>query len=262
MTIRVATFNVHDARGRRLEPVAAAVRESGADVVALQECGRHFVDWLAWSLGKDPGGEDWHVAWAPADYCGNGLVSRLPIDDSRSLVIRVPEVREGRSAVDAWLRGPSGDPLRVCATHLDQLTEAGRLAQWAALEAQLLGRAPLDGFDGLVCADLNALNRRDHDADSWRRLGVARSRTRWEPPQSELIAGLLGAGYRDALAETDAQTPGSVTGTCRFDTRIDYLLAGPAFPGWFVRGSYRQLPARDRGVSDHDLVSAAVHLPR
>ena len=51
-----------------------------------------------------------------------------------------------------------------------------------------------------------------------------------------------------------------VAPTCRYGTRVDYALLGPACPAKFVADSYRVLPAMAQGVSDHDAVSVELDL--
>ena len=61
------------------------------------------------------------------------------------------------------------------------------------------------------------------------------------PKVSKLIT-LLNALYFDV----------GVQGTCKYGTRVDYILASPNSPYKFVRGSYSVFSSK--GISDHHIV--------
>ena len=247
---RIGTFNIHTPRDERRREVAAMIARSGAAVVCLQECHRGALEPLMEDLERLTGAA-WSGAWAPADFHGNGIVSRPALRDVRRHFLRPRLVRaEGRSALAATL--DVGGGLRICATHLDHVAEPARLAQWRVL-------AGCGDVWDLLCGDLNALNPKDLNRAQRRRVAEQRLAARWEPPLFALMEAILvGAGY--PAARPAAGVGGPVEGTCRFGTRVDYLLAAPDFRGRFLPGTYAQLPARREGASDHDLVCADVRL--
>jgi len=120
--LRVATWNIHDAKGtdglRSLERIAHVLGQIKAAVVGLQEIGCGSDDCDVAHLAKQYG---YHWAAVPTvgakNACrGNALLSKLPIED-----VRIHDLshkrREPRAVLEAHLAwGPSR--LRVMVTHL------------------------------------------------------------------------------------------------------------------------------------------------
>lgn len=240
-TIRVATFNIHNAHGSQRRSVGRLLRESGARVICLQECSQSAVDALRGMLG-----EGWSSALASTDWgVSNAIMSDLEF--SEKIVMRLPaEAAETRAAVLATFILASGQALRVCATHLDHLTVEARLEQWKRLREAL-------PRDAIFCGDLNALRRADYTESEWGLIASVRRRSDWEAPVSTLTDAIHADGWRLAGAS-------SAHGTCRYHTRIDYIWLGPRAPGRFVPGSYRVIPAIAPRISDHELVVVDVVL--
>lgn len=142
---RVLTYNMrHGARDDGtvdLAAVARVIRESGADVVALQEVDAQqfrsgLVDQgrrLAAELGME-------MVFAPTmrrgvGRYGNALLSRFPIREQRLLTL--PAALEPRGALLAYVEVPGGG-VWVAVTHLG-LSAADRAAQAGALAEALAG---------------------------------------------------------------------------------------------------------------------------
>ena len=51
-----------------------------------------------------------------------------------------------------------------------------------------------------------------------------------------------------------------VQGTCKYGTRVDYILASPNSPYWFVPGSYGVISSK--GTSDHHIVKVDIVIKR
>jgi len=51
-----------------------------------------------------------------------------------------------------------------------------------------------------------------------------------------------------------------VQGTCKYGTRVDYILASPNSPYKFVPGSYTVISSK--GTSDHHIVRVDVTIPQ
>lgn len=234
--IRVASLNLHGALPRCREGLAHLLAAQDADLLCLQECPASFPPELIELLGAP-----WRQQWAPAAFLGNALLTRLPVRSTAALVLE-GGFSEARSAAIAVVDGPRG-PLPVCCTHLDHRDAPARLEQWADLLSQ---RPDLDG--GLIVGDLNALTRSDYSDAVWEEIDRQRSVSLWEPAGSELMDAAAARGFRDA-AEGFA-----LSGTCRFDTRIDYVLLGPGCP--LSVEDYDTVSAG--GLTDHSLVAAAL----
>lgn len=238
-----ATFNVHAAWGKQRREIGLLLRTLPLDVVCLQECSSGTADALCSMLGTS-----WRAIVAPAAYLANVILTPYPIREKQSLTL-CARGEETRSAAVARIHlGELGD-VGVCCTHLDYISEEVRIAQWNLLQTQLPAQHILAG-------DLNALTRRDYDPTKWREITEVRAENRWEPPFHELTDKLHAAGYRDSWHH--GENAGYPPTTSRFETRIDYLLLSPTFPGRFVARSHRHIDTRATHVSDHALVMAEV----
>ena len=161
--------------------------------------------------------------------------------------------------------------------------------------------ASLRGDPHILVGDFNALARHDYGAKAWQDIADIRDRGGWEAPRSDLMEFVLSrAGYVDAresslgherkpLAPEDR-----VEGTCRYDTRIDFVLVRPgpsaahtgaeggaAAPAGTVGGSTCDAAGACRttaewqlsvvpgsytvhrtALSDHELITVAVDIQR
>lgn len=200
MRLRVMTYNIQHGVGmdRRLdlERIAAAIAESGAELVALQEVDRHFgqrsgfadqAGWLAERLSMDhaygcsldlaPGGAD-----RPRRQYGNALLSRYPIDEPSTTLLPRSELA-GNPEDRCLLTGRiqlAGTPIRIHNTHLHQSTPQGRLTQ-ARRVRELIGTAP---EPVILCGDFNAAPDTEEVReigrgliDAWSRAGRGRGHT-------------------------------------------------------------------------------------
>ena len=243
--IRLATFNLRGVWGPKQQAIARLLNEAAVDLVCLQECWASTVEPI-----RDAMGPEWTVTQDPRDETSNAVLSRLPFSDVVFEPLELGGAYAERSAVIATLTWPGRGPLRVCSTHLEQREEQGRLAQWELLSRRVKG--PL-----IVAGDLNALRRADYSLEQWASIQQSRIAGNWEPPVSLLTSHLADVGYRDAWVQAGE---GPLEETCRYGTRIDYLLLSPDFPGDFVPGSYRQFSTISDGLSDHALVTVDLDL--
>jgi endonuclease/exonuclease/phosphatase family metal-dependent hydrolase len=233
--LRVLVYNIHagmDAAGvDNLERVAGVVRESGADIVLLQEVDRlttrsgrvDQVDALRRLTGM-------HGAFGRTlDFQGGGygiaVLSRWPIvrDTLVHLAIDPPQERAGgshepRGALHAVIaRG--ADTVHVLNTHLDASRDDRYRRQESAGVAALARAIAARGGTLLVGGDLNS------------------------EPGAVALSTLAAAGMRDAWAECGAG-PGLSFPAAAPVKRIDYLL---------LTGSARCTGARvlESEASDH-----------
>lgn len=137
--MRVATFNLHHCAGRdgvlALDRTVAAIRETGADLVALQELDRY----MDRSGGIDQPTElgrllDMEVTFAPTLHRRDGaygiaLAARPPVADARFVALPRLDTEEPRGALTArW------GSLNVVCTHLSTRPAVNTI-QTAALAA-------------------------------------------------------------------------------------------------------------------------------
>ncbi len=154
-SLRVATWNIHDARGadgqRDLDRVARVLGQLRAPLIGLQEvrCGaseddaadlarRHGYGWFAIETRRH----------ADAQH-GNALLTSLPIEGTRVHDLSIAH-REPRAALEANIRW-QGRHLRVVVTHLG-LRAGERRKQVERLLAQL---PPDDGAITILLGDIN-----------------------------------------------------------------------------------------------------------
>ncbi len=147
--LRVLTYNIHHGAGvdgiLDLERIAKLIRDSGADLVALQEVdirttrtgGIDQLDTLARLTGM-------HGAFAPfMDFQGGqyglGVLSVYPIDEAQPIVLP-PGQREPRSALAVTVTVPEFGRVQFVSLHFDWLQDdSERYAQAVALNKALDG---------------------------------------------------------------------------------------------------------------------------
>ncbi|MFT5682648.1 MAG: endonuclease/exonuclease/phosphatase family metal-dependent hydrolase [Myxococcota bacterium] len=228
--LTIATFNVHGATSEHQALIELLV-DLDVDILCLQECPEDTALTIQATLGGS-----WEVAWAPAAYLGNALLTRLPMVDVTLLSLSAT-FTEDRSAVVADLQW-KGETVQVCCTHLDHVSADNRLEQWESLTEQV------DLTAGVLCGDLNALTRADYRDPAWEEIAAVREQSAWEPPVSTLMDAIEAEGFADAAEGYD------ILGTSRFGTRIDYVLLGADCTLTVV--GYDTVDVG--GISDHSVV--------
>lgn len=217
--LRVMSWNIqgHAAfvDGDHLAKVAAVIRESGAEIVGLQEVHRgtwqarfrdHARELAARTGMRTYFGRSFHAV--RGDY-GNAVLTKLPVTAVR--VHPLPSVGEPRSLLEVRLR-VEGQEIAVFITHLvawGSLRAAIRQEQIACVTAHLEGA----GVPWILMGDLNA-----------------------GPAAGEIRRFATSRGVREA---------GPRTSTHRLmDRQLDYIFADSGFT---VAGA----AAIERGPSDH-----------
>lgn len=162
-TLRVITYNIHHAEGldRRVDTfrIAEFIRQTNADIVALQEVDRHteridqrdsLLELAQWTRMNVSFGKN--IDHQGGDY-GNALLSRFPIQSSQN--IKLPRIDEGEqrglleTIVDAH-----GTEIRILNTHLDHRgSDDERIAGCKEIVRFLeTGKS----MPTIVCGDMNA----------------------------------------------------------------------------------------------------------
>ena len=160
MTWRVLTWNILGAKNGDPVAIAAHVRRSNPDVVALQEIRRRQAKELASLLG-------WNMVWRRKHYPfsplvwwraeGQALIAPTRLVDARHYVLsRGASAWTYRHRIMLAATVERGsDRLRVCNVHLsssdadERIAQARRAAQFIAAELAVLR---------VVCGDMNAAN--------------------------------------------------------------------------------------------------------
>lgn len=243
--------------GRR-RSVEEVLREAGADVIALQNVraeegsGMRPLSELAAALGM---GYAFAESWAP-EY-GNAVLSRWPI--TRWKALRVADPSDLRNVLRATIEVPNAGPVNIHCTQLDHLDESWRMKQVDAM---------LRSADGphILAGGLNALDATDYSPHRWADIVKYYEEIGKPTPKAEVMRYLKGKQYVDAkdfAGECEAVVVVAkgqdVQGTCKYGTRVDYILASPGSPYKFVPGSYTVVSSK--GTSDHHIVRVDVAVP-
>uniref|UniRef100_J3MNJ3 Endonuclease/exonuclease/phosphatase domain-containing protein n=1 Tax=Oryza brachyantha TaxID=4533 RepID=J3MNJ3_ORYBR len=244
--------------GRR-RSVEEVLREVRADIIGLQnvraeeERGMSPLSELAEGLGMR---YVFAESWAP-EY-GNAVLSRWPIKRWKSQ--RVADQSDFRFELGNVLRAtievPRAGEVNFHCTHLDHLDESWRMKQMNAI---------LRSGDGphILAGGLNALDGTDYSDERWADIVKYYEEIGKPTPKVEVMKFLKGKQYVDAkdfAGECEAVVVVAkgqdVQGTCKYGTRVDYILASPDSPYKFVPGSYTVISSK--GTSDHHIVKVDV----
>jgi len=140
--LTVLTYNIHhgapaDSETINLSNIAAVIKQSNADIVALQEVDVNTersgnvnqAKVLAEMLNME-----YHfsksIDYRGGDY-GNAILSKYPLSNKRSLLLPMPVPKERRSIALATVTLPDGKKIEFGSTHFD--VEANRMDQSAFL---------------------------------------------------------------------------------------------------------------------------------
>lgn len=162
-TLRVVTYNVHKCRGldRRVRPdrIAAVLRETGGDVIALQEVlsieghghEQHQAKYIADALGMDYRiGENRRLR---GGAYGNVMLSRLPLGEVKNFDITW-RGRERRGCLRADVHLEDGRRLHVFNIHLGTAYIERRFQGRRLVSDEILNNPELQG-PRVVVGDFN-----------------------------------------------------------------------------------------------------------
>ncbi|XP_062211348.1 uncharacterized protein LOC133912559 [Phragmites australis] len=241
----------------RARSVAEVLREVGADIVGLQnvraeqERGMRPLSELAEVLGMR---YVFAESWAP-EY-GNAVLSRWPI--KRWKAHRLADQCDFRNVLRVTVDVPGAGEVNFHCTHLDHLDESLRMKQVNSI---------LRSADGhlILAGDLNALDSTDYSVDRWADIIKYYTEIGKPTPKTDVMRYLKVKKYVDAkdfTGECEAVVlvakGQAVQGTCKYGTRVDYILASPNSPYKLVPGSYAVISSK--GTSDHHIVKADVRI--
>jgi endonuclease/exonuclease/phosphatase family metal-dependent hydrolase len=163
MSFRIVTYNIHKCRGldRRVRPerIAAVLRETKADIIALQEVlsvegrdrERHQARFIAEQLGMNYQiGENRRL---DGGAYGNVVLSRLPLHAAHNYDITWSG-RERRGCLRADFRLNEGRPLHVFNVHLGTAFLERRHQARELIGNRILQQQELDGAR-IVLGDFN-----------------------------------------------------------------------------------------------------------
>ncbi|XP_015891544.2 uncharacterized protein LOC107425980 [Ziziphus jujuba] len=237
--------------------VLDVLRELDADILALQdvkaeeEKAMKPLSDLASALGMN---YVFAESWAP-EY-GNAILSKWPI--KRWKVQKIFDDTDFRNVLKATIDVPEVGEVSFHCTHLDHLDENWRMKQINAII-----KSSDDNEPHILAGGLNSLDESDYSEERWTDIVKYYEEMRKPTPKVEVMRYLKSKQYTDAkdfAGECESVVMiakgQSVQGTCKYGTRVDYILASPNSPYKFVPGSYSVFSSK--GTSDHHIVKVDV----
>ncbi|GAB4851186.1 hypothetical protein Ancab_030480 [Ancistrocladus abbreviatus] len=235
--------------------ILEVLREVDADIWALQdvkadeEKNMQPLSDLAGALGMK---YVFAHSWAP-EY-GNAILSKWPI--KRWRVQKILNDEDIRNVLKATIEVPWIGEVSVYCTQLDYLDENWRMEQMKAIIQSSEGPHILAG-------GLNSLDRSDYSLERWTDIVKYFEEIGKPKPRDEVMEFLEGRGYEDAKYYAGECEPvviiakgQNVQGTCKYGTRVDYILSSSDSPYKFLPGSYSVISSK--GTSDHHIVKVDI----
>lgn len=227
------------------------LKEVNADIIALQdvkaeeEKAMKPLSDLASALGMHYVFAD---SWAP-EY-GNAILSKWPIKSWK--VEKIFDETDFRNVLKATIEVPEVGVVNFYCTLLDHLDEIWRMKQMNAI---------IKSTDSphILAGGLNSLDETDYSPERWTEIVKYYEEMGKPTPKVEVMKRLKTEKYidaKDSAGECESVVMiakgQSVQGTCKYGTRVDYLLSSPDSPYKFVPGSYSVCSSK--GTSDHHIV--------
>ncbi|KAL8047784.1 hypothetical protein ABFX02_07G023000 [Erythranthe guttata] len=191
-------------------------------------------------------------SWAP-EY-GNAVLSKWPIKKSK--IQKIYDEKDFRNVIKATIDVPLNGELNFYSTQLDHLDENWRIKQINAMIES-------DSEHHILAGGLNALDSSDYSLERWNHIVKYYEELGKPTPKVEVTNLLKGRGYIDAKDFPGECEPvvmiakgQNVQGTCKYGTRVDYILGSSDSPYAFVPGSYSVTSSK--GTSDHHIVKVDV----
>ncbi|KAF2311026.1 hypothetical protein GH714_019206 [Hevea brasiliensis] len=209
--------------------ILEVLREVDADILALQDVKaeeekamRPLSD-LAASLGMK---YVFAESWAP-EY-GNAILSKWPI--KRWRVQKIANDEDFRNVLKATISVPWAGEVDFYCTQLDHLDENWRMKQINAIIQS-------SNSPHILAGGLNSLTGSDYSPDRWMDIVKYYEDIGKPRPKIEVTNFLKGKEYIDAKDFAGECEPvviiakgQNVQGTCKYGTRVDYLLASQGSP--------------------------------
>ncbi|XP_020210179.1 uncharacterized protein LOC109795163 isoform X1 [Cajanus cajan] len=235
--------------------IMEVLREIDADVLALQdvkaeeEKNMKPLSDLAAALGMK---YVFAESWAP-EY-GNAILSKWPIKKWK--VQKIADDDDFRNVLKATIDVPWAGEINFHSTQLDHLDENWRMKQ---VHAIIRSNDP----PHILAGGLNSLNGADYSSERWTDIFKYYEKLGKPRPRSEVMNFMKSKGYVDAKDYAGECEPiviiakgQNVQGTCKYGTRVDYILASPNSAYKFVPGSYSVISSK--GTSDHHIVKVDI----
>lgn len=243
--------------GGSTRTVLEVLRELDADLLALQDVKAEEgnamkpLSDLAAALGMN---YVFAESWAP-EY-GNAVLSKWPIKLWK--VQKIFDDTDFRNVLKATIDVPQIGEVNFHCTHLDHLDENWRMKQMNAII-----QSNHHGEPHILAGGLNSLDETDYSSERWTDIVKYYEEMGKPTPKVEVMKFLKSKQYTDSkdfAGECESVVMiakgQSVQGTCKYGTRVDYILASSNSPYKFVPGSYSVFSSK--GTSDHHIVKVDI----
>ncbi|CAM8983629.1 unnamed protein product [Rhodiola kirilowii] len=231
--------------------ILEVLSEVGADILALQdvkaveENGMKPLSDLAKALRMN---FVFAESWAP-EY-GNAILSKWPIKKWKSQ--KIVDDDDFRNVLSATVDVPWAGEVNFHCTQLDHLDENWRMKQMTAIISS-------NDDPHILAGGLNSLDASDYSWQRWADIVKYYEEIGKPTPKTLVMKFLKSKEYADAKDYAGECEPvviiargQNVQGTCKYGTRVDYLLSSSDAPYKFVPGSYAVISSK--GTSDHHVV--------
>ncbi|TXG63566.1 hypothetical protein EZV62_010560 [Acer yangbiense] len=240
---------------RSSRTILEVLRELDADILALQDVKAEEekdmkpLSDLAAALGMN---YVFAESWAP-EY-GNAVLSKWPIKHWK--IQKIFDDTDFRNVLKATIDVPQTGEVNFHCTHLDHLDENWRMKQINSIIQS-------NDSPHILVGGVNSLDETDYSSERWTDIVKYYEEMGKPTPKVEVMKFLKNKQYTDAKDFAGEYEPvvmiakgQSVQGTCKYGTRVDYILASPNSPYKFVPGSYSVFSSK--GTSDHHIVKVDI----
>ncbi len=162
ITVRILTFNIlHGATTKGdfdLDKIASVIKQTGPDLVALQEVDFKTHRAKEYDLATELG---WRTKMAPlfgkamnydGGAYGEAVLARMPIISSRTSALPHSPGNEPRATLEVTIELPSGDTICFVGTHLEhQAKSTDRIAQTSKINRMFSANK----YPTILAGDLN-----------------------------------------------------------------------------------------------------------
>jgi len=232
ISVKVMSMNIKEGgqlANYNADVYADCIKEQNPDFVVFQEIDRFtnrngnqdMLTAIAAKLGMFP------LYGKAMDYSGgafgNGILSKYPFFNAKTVVSRPPEAAESRSCLWMDVILPNGRMLRIAGTHLDVRSEQARISMLGTINVNLLTD---EDYPTLLIGDFNATP----DSDTMK--------------YAKIRGQDIGEGTGNTLPSTNPTS------------RIDYVMG---YPKTWLKKSYEIVCYP--GLSDHCFIVAELEFP-
>jgi len=218
--MKLATLNLHNMSefSEKIKEVSKIIRSKNIDTICFQEIPKKTAVVFSRYLGMN------HIYFG-----GLAILSAYQFRDSKFI-----KLKRNRTAISVEISN-NFSKYRLLVTHLDHEFEECRMEELEILEKDLKETDFLIG-------DLNSLHLNDYSKAKLNEINRSRSISNWQGSRSDVLNYIKKFGFVVGLYSDY---------TCRFYTRIDYILHRSNF-----KTHQEVLDCMENKITDHNMVVA------